>query len=236
MRNQPALFSQADTPIRLHSNGTATLQPQLHAVSPCACRVEAASLMNFTPPITLRPLTHVVLGRKVLWRANSPLNSPPKNRARLPRYYRFAHERNASWKPLSGPLPRGYSRSTARSEFSIHKHYSGKTSIPISIKKQVSRGVGAPALLSALSGPGERLPVKYSQDSADDRGYRRARAVTPIPTRCRFSCIAYLALAMPRSTTFARDRPSRYGVDWVGALCKRASFGCAVKNRAYGIC
>ena len=31
-----------------------------------------------------------------------------------------------------------------------------------------------------------RLPVDY----------RRARAVTPIPTRGRFSCIAYLALAM----------------------------------------
>ena len=56
MRNQPALFSQADTPIRLHSNGTARLQPQLCAVSPCRCRVDTTSLMNFTPPHHFTPV------------------------------------------------------------------------------------------------------------------------------------------------------------------------------------
>ena len=35
------------------------------------------------------------------------------------------------------------------------------------------------------------LPPRLPVDS------RSARAVTPIPTRCRFSCIAYLALAVP---------------------------------------
>ena len=166
MRNQPA-FLNADTPIRLHSDVTATLQ--LCAVSLFARGVDT-TVLSFTTLLTTpppsHPLTPAALGWKALWREGSPLNSPPKNRARLPRCYRFAHaNRNASWMPLSGPLPRGYSRFTARSEFSIYKHCSGKISLPISIRKQVSRGVGAPALLSALSGSGEGLPVKYSQET-----------------------------------------------------------------------
>ena len=169
VRNQPA-FLNADTPIRLHSDVTATLQ--LCAVSLFARGVDA-TVLSFTTLLTTpppsHPLTPAALGWKALWRAGSPLNSPPKNRARLPRCYRFAQaNRNASWMPLSGPLPRGYSRFTARSEFSIYKHCSGKISLPISIRKQVSRGVGAPALLSALSGPWEGIPVKYSQDSTDN--------------------------------------------------------------------
>ena len=172
MRNHPA-FLNADTAIRLHSDVTATLQLQrLCAVSLFARGVDT-TVLSFTTLLTTpppsHPLTPAALGWKALWRAGSPLNSPPKNRARLPRCYRFAQaNRNASWMPLSGPLPRGYSRFTARSEFSIYKHCSGKISLPISIRKQVSRGVGAPALLSALSGPWEGLPVKYSQDSTDN--------------------------------------------------------------------
>ena len=44
---------------------------------------------------------------------------------------------------------------------------------------------------------------------------RSAGAVTPIPTRCRFACIAYLAPAIAPGARFssvhARDRPSHYG-------------------------
>lgn len=184
MRNQPA-FLNADTPIRLHSDVTVTPQPLwLRAVSPFACWVNAASLLRFTPPNALRLLTPMVLGRKALCGADSPLNSPPKNSAPLPRDSRFAHaNRNApgmpvpvgetagSRKPSPAPgtsHPRAFSRCTIGCDFSIYKHCSGKNSLPISLRKQVSRSVGAPALLSALSGAWLGLPVRYSQDGADN--------------------------------------------------------------------
>ena len=81
----------------------------------------------------------------------------------------------------------------------------------------------------ALRVPGDAFFRCLARDRPSRYGvrfFRRAEAVTPIPTRCRFSCIAYLAPAIApsswpsckswpscfrRTSGIARDRPSPYG-------------------------
>ena len=161
----------ADFPIYPQISVNATQKPpRLRAVSTFARPVSTA--LEIYPPLTIRPLTHATLGWKALWGEGSPLNSPPKNRAPLPRNSRFAHaNRNASGTPfhvgepsrscrlspapgisrLRELPPRGFSRCTVRCEFSIHKHCSGKTSSSHLHEKAGEPGLGGPRPSCPLS-------------------------------------------------------------------------------------
>ena len=92
----------ADFPIYPQISVNATQKPpRLRAVSTFARPVSTALRDLPPPPLTIRPLTHATLGWKALWGEGSPLNSPHKNRAPLPRNSRFAHaNRNASGTPF----------------------------------------------------------------------------------------------------------------------------------------
>ena len=139
VRNQPA-FIQADTHIRLHSDVTATLPPRLCAVS----RSRVGLMLRRScalPPPTLRSLTLAALGWKALWGEGSPLNSPPKNRAPLPRNSRLAHAKHtASWTPTTGALQGAFRVAPSGVNSASTSIVPGKLLLPTSMRKQVSRG------------------------------------------------------------------------------------------------
>ena len=117
MRNQPA-FLNADTPIRLHSDVTATLQ--LCAVSLFARGVDT-TVLSFTTLLTTpppsHPLTPVTLGRNATGGGKTGvptaghstpalIPTPMNTRATFPRATRFTREPIAPWTPLAPALAR----------------------------------------------------------------------------------------------------------------------------------